>query len=382
MQNLTITESVDFSHEVSPCDAGFDPDRLELLIKAFESQVNIEKLHPSAQLVVLRYGKVVLSRAMGISRSKPVSRKTPYLTFSVSKAFTGVCIHKLIEERKIELDAKVADYWPEYGCNGKENTTVRQVLLHQAGIPAPRLYSQIILWSSWRKVTKRVAQYHSVYPPGEKTAYHMLNYGFILGELVRRVTGMQIGDYLQETFLNPLGLKYTWMPLPRREIKNSPLLKTPDRSLKIAAFLFNLPLNRHALMPAATLHSNAEGLAIFYQMLLNGGTFNGRQYLKPETVAFATNPGYEGFDHATKSYMRWGYGFHLGGVLKTPEGEKGMGMGKGSSQAAFGHYGMASTIAFADPGADLVFVFTTNGMLVDSKQRNRALLDALWDAIQ
>ena len=156
---------------------------------------------------------------------------------------------------------------------------------------------------------------------------------------------------------------------------------TPDRSLKLAAFLFNLPINRLALMPAATLHSNAEGLATFYQMLLNDGTYNGKQYLKPETIAFATSPGYEGFDHANKSYMRWGYGFHLGGVLETPEGIKGMGMGKGSSQAAFGHYGMASTIAFADPKAEVVFVFTTNGMLDDSKQRNHALLDAFWDAL-
>jgi len=120
------------------------------------------------------------------------------------------------------------------------------VLLHQAGIPAPHLYSQILAWSSWKRVTKQIAQYQSVYPPGEKTAYHMLNFGFVLGELVRLVTGMQIGEYLQKTFLDPMGLKYTWMPLPQREFKNSPLLKTPDNSLQGAVLLFNLPLNRRA----------------------------------------------------------------------------------------------------------------------------------------
>jgi CubicO group peptidase (beta-lactamase class C family) len=377
-----MQNKIDFSHEVRPVEAGFSQDGFDRLSRLFEDQVNVQNLHPSAQMVILRHGKVVMDRAIGNDRGQPISRETPYLTFSVSKAFTGACVHQLIEQGKIELDAKVADYWPEYGCKGKEETTIRQVFLHQGGIPAPHLNTQAMVWWNWQLGTRHVAQTRSVFPPGEKTAYHMLNYGFILGEVVRRVTGRMVGEYLDEQFLRPLGMSSSWMPIPRKELFRSPKLVTPDRSLKLAVVLFNLPFNRCALMPAATLHSSARNLAVFYQMLLNGGEYDGKRYLKPETIEFATSPGYEGIDHAFNSYSRWGYGFHLGGKIMTPEGEEQMGMGKGSSQRAFGHFGMDSSLAFADPEADLVVAFTTNGMIKASDARVRALLDTMWDAVE
>ncbi len=372
---------VDYSTFTDPTSAGFSPQGLQKLNQVFDEQVTVKNYHPSAQMVVLRGGKVVMDRVIGTSRGIPVTPHTPYLTFSVSKAFTGVCVHQLIEQGKIDLDACVADYWPEFGSKGKEAATIRQIFLHQGGIPAPRLVSQTLVWWNWRLVTRHVANTPAVYPPGEKTAYHMLNYGFILGEVVRRVTGQKLGDYLQENFLTPLGLKDSAMPLPCRRYRQSPLLDTTDKELRAAVALFNLPYNRCALMPAATLHSTAHDLAIFYQMLLNGGSYNRKQYLKPETVAFATSPGYEGIDHSFNGYSRWGYGFHLGGKIQTPDGEKLMGMGKGASQRSFGHYGMATSFAFADPQYDLVVAFTTSRMLKESDQRIRELLDVMWDAL-
>jgi len=171
------------------------------------------------------------------------------------------------------------------------------------------------------------------------------------------------------------------MPLPYREYLNSPRLETDERQLKTAVTLFNFPHLRHALMPAATLHSSAKDLAIFYQMLLNGGTYAGKNFLKPETVAFATSEGCAGFDETTKSYHRWAYGFHLGGKIQTPEGEKYLGMGSGASQSAFGHFGMASSLAFADPVADLVFTFICSKLIDSGKVRNQPLLEALWESI-
>lgn len=382
MQNETLTQIIDFSHETLPGDVNINPVKLRLLVNLYEKQVVEYKLHPSAQMVLLRHGKVILNRAVGTSRGKPVINSTPYLTFSVSKAFTGACIHKLIEEGKISLDARVADYWPEFGCKGKETATIRQVFLHLAGIPAPKLYSQVFTWPVWPWVTHHVANSQAVYRPGEVIAYHMLNYGFILGEVLRRVTGQSIGKYLHDNFLEPLGMKNSYMPLPLSQFFNSPKLETNENSLNTAVFLFNLPFNRAALMPAATLHSCAKDIAIFYQMLINGGIYAGKQYLKPETVAFATSEGSAGFDHALKTYQRWGYGFHLGGKIQTPEGEKSLGMGSGASQRAYGHFGMASSIAMADPDADIVFAFTCSRLIDSGKVRNRPLLDALWNAIE
>ena len=377
-----MSSKIDFSKEVQSEDAEMASAGINKLTRLFEDQVNVQNLHPSAQMVILRHGKVVMDRAIGCEKGQAITRETPYLTFSVSKAFTGACVHQLIEQGKIELDGKVADYWPEYGCKGKEETTIRQVFLHQEGIPSPHLNTQAMVWWNWKLVTRHVAGTEAVYPPGEKTAYHMLNYGFILGEVVRRVTGQMLGEYLEEHFFTPLGMNNSFMPIPRKELHRSPKLETPDKSLKLAVTLFNLPMNRCALLPAATMHSTARDLAVFYQMLLNRGEYDGNQYLKPETIEFATSPGYEGIDHSFHSSTRWGYGFHLGGKIMTPEGEKVMAMGKGSSQRAFGHFGMASSLAFADPETDLVVAFTTNGMIEASDERIRALLDTMWDAVK
>jgi len=381
MTNPTFISPIDYTSEVEPESVGINSKKLEKLVQVFEGQVRVEKLHPSAQLVVLRHGKVVLNRAIGISRGKSINPDTPFLTFSVSKALTGICLHKLIEDGLVDINAKVADYWPGFGCKGKEDARIKHVFLHQAGIPAPHLYSQILVWPFWRLVTLHVAKSAAVFPPGTKSAYHLLNYGFIIGEVVRRVTGQSISKYLKENFLDPLGMGNSYMPLPYREYLNSPRLETDERQLKTAVTLFNFPHLRHALMPAATLHSSAKDLAIFYQMLLNGGTYAGKNFLVPETIAFAISEGCAGFDETTHSYHRWAYGFHLGGKIETPEGEKYLGMGSGASQSAFGHFGMASSLAFADPVADLVFMFTCSKLIDSGKVRNQPLLEALWESI-
>lgn len=375
--------SLNFNALTSPVAVEIEPQALSELEQVFYRQIDHESLHPAAQLVLVRHGKVVLNLAHGVTRTgKPISPNTPFFTFSVTKAFTGICIHHLLEAGCIEMDAPVADYWPEFGQKGKSAATIRHVFLHQAGIPAPRLYQQALIWPYWDLVIHNIAHTPAIYPPGEKTAYHLVNYGFIFGEIVRRVTGQSIDGYLQKHFLSPMGLNNTWMRIPAKELRRSPKMISDHKSLKTAAFIFNRRLYRCSLIPAASLHSTAHDLTVFYQMLLNGGEYAGHRYLKPKTVMTAISPGYEGIDHLDHKPMRWAYGFHLNQIQMSENGTPKADMGLGASMQAFGHFGMASCVVFADPEADLVFAFTCNRLLYRSEIRIQALLEALWKAVR
>lgn len=374
--------ALNFNTPTPPSQVGMAADCLEKVREVFMDQIDRQALHPAAQLVVVRHGQVVLDLAHGVGRTgRPVTPETPFFAFSVTKAFTGICVHQLIEQGKIEMDAPIAEYWPEFGQKGKETATIRQAFLHQAGVPAPNLNRQVLRWPFWQAVTRELAETPAVYPPGEKTAYHLVNYGFILGEVVRRVTGMSVDRYLDQNFIQPLGLKHTWMRIPANQIHLSPRLYSGDKEYNSAVTIFNRRIYRRALLPAASLHSTARDLAVFYQMLLNGGIYQGRRYLSEETLIKAITAGAEGIDHYLNYPMRYAYGFHLQKSYTNAKGETLFDMGSGASPRAFGHFGMASSMAFADPETDLVFTFTCNRLIKASPYRNQALLEALWAAV-
>jgi CubicO group peptidase (beta-lactamase class C family) len=367
----------------------------EELARLFERMLYEEKSHSAGQLVVLQDGEKKLNLAAGRGLYRNLSADTPFLVFSITKAFTGLCVLKLIEEGQVDLDAPVSTYWPEFGQGGKERATIRHVFLHQAGIPAPDLNRQVLLWPSWRQVTRHVANQPALFEPGSKTAYHLVNYGFILGEVVRRVTGKPVDQFLSEKFLAPMGLKNTWMRLPVQSLLRTPRVEAHSPVMRRAAGLFNQPVIRTALIPAAGLHSTACDLATFYQMLLDGGWAGEHQLLKPETIALATSSGYHGWDDYLKTIMHWGYGFVLGGSAApmrhgaNPQSlSEGMAadsssMGKGSCEQTFGSFGMATCMVWVDPCSRLVVAFTCNGMLDDAgtASRWRRISDAVWDAV-
>ncbi len=382
--NPTLTTPLDFGRIAQPASAGMSEAGVRRVAEIFSDQI-ARGLHPGAQLTVLRHGQVMLDCAGGIAnvrRGTPVTPETPFMTWSCTKALTGMCVHRLIEEGKIEWDAPVAAYWPEFGCRGKETATIRHVFLHQAGVPARGLYTQWLLWPNWDLVTRNVASLAAEYPPGTRTAYHLVNYGFILGEVVRRVTGLPFRDYLRQTYLDPLGMRHSWLGLPPAMRRQAAGIYCGTPMQRLAVFAFNLPAIRSAVMPAATLQSTARDLAVFYQMLLNGGQYAGRRYVRPETIAAATALGYQGYDATIGVYVRWAYGFHLGGMI--PEDRApGHGMGKGSTIRSFGHFGQATCMAWADPDADIVVTFTCNRLLDEPGvlARYQAISDAVWDAI-
>jgi len=336
-----------------------------------------------AQLVVYYHGQKVVDLAGSTPGAKLINEETPFLTFSVAKAFTAAAVWKLLEEGRLELDAPIGRYWPEFAQRGKESATIRHALLHQAGVPAPHLNRQVLLWPFWKLVTADLARTPAVFPPGTQTAYHIVNFGFILGEVVRRVTGLPVDRYLKQTYFEPMGLHNTWMRMPFKELRRSPNVFPASPAMRLTSFLFNLRTYRHALIPAAGLHSSANDLAAFFQMLLDGGTWQGKRYLQPETIELAAQSHYSGFDTYVRTNMSWGLGLIMGNVANDSDPRK-KAMGYGSSGQTFSAFGMGTCMVWADRSAGLVTAFTCDGMLDNAhvNQRWASISNAIWDCVK
>ena len=378
--NPTLAAPLDFSPARPAAAVGMTRDGIQQLADLFEQQ--FQSHLPGAQLVVLRQGQVVFDRTGGLAdlgRREPVTPHTSFLVFSIAKSFTAMAIHKLIEQGRVDFDAPVATYWPEFGRHGKETATIRHTLLHQAGIPSAGMHWQVPLWPNWGLVTRSVARTPAEFEPGTQSAYHLVNYGFILGEVVRRVTGQPVERYVAETLLQPLGLVDSYLGAPPASTPRPAKLYAGAPEERSTAFVFNLPFIRRAVQPAAVFHTTARDLAVFFQLLLNCGSYGGQQLFQPETVTAALSLGFEGHDASVEMDLRWAYGFHLGGQ-DIPYGRF---MGKGSTSRTFGHFGQRSSMAWADPDSELVVALTCNRLLssADSRARWQSISNAVWDAV-
>lgn len=382
--NPSLSREIKFDDAVPRLVNGISTEGVRNICAVFDRQIS-DGLHPGAQLVVLLNGQVVVDRCGGFAdlrSNNAITHDSPFIAFSITKPITSACVFKLIEKGQIELDKPVVDYWPEYGTNGKEKTTIRQVLLHQAGLPRKGILFQIRNVSDWEKVTENIANQKCNYSPGSKTAYHSLNFGYILGEVVRRVSGQHIEDFLKTEFLIPMGLTHTELKINNYRDKSYPRLYSGTLGHQFVAWLFNSPKVRQAVIPAGSLHGTARDLAVIFQLFLNGGIYAGKRFLQPETINLATSLGYEGIDESLGRTTRWGYGFHLGGDHELnpdlPDG-----MGYRSSVDTFGHFGQRTSMAWADKRAGLVVVFLCNRFLssIDYKYRLQEISNAVWDAL-
>ena len=384
-ENPTHRVPVDFNKEVNPASVAMNPEAVRQLIMLFDQRFK-EGLYRAAQLVVLRHGQVIIDRFAGSTQNAtnlPVDVDTPFFNFSTNKAFTAMCVHKLIELEKIEWDAPVAEYWPEFGQKGKEKTTIRQVFTHRSGIGQPHIMRQIWYWPFWKRVTRDIANTPAEFIPGEECSYQTVNFGFIMGEIIRRVTGMDAGQYMHKMIFEPLGMHNSYLPIDDKNLKRSPRLTTQYKEYRKTARVFNLPIIRKALIPAASMHSSAHDLAVFYQMLLNGGEYAGKRLFEPETIGRAISPGYQGPDRTLKTDSFWAHGFHLGGVRHAYHHSKNEGIGKRSSESTFAHYGMSTSMAWADWREQVVVAFTCSHRLgpENTDTRWNELNDLVWTAL-
>ncbi|MBU1282809.1 MAG: beta-lactamase family protein [Gammaproteobacteria bacterium] len=311
--------------------------------------------------------------------------------FSCTKTFTAVTALQLVGEGKLELDAPVARYWPEFAAAGKDKITLRHLLSHQAGLPALRQMLPAEALYDWQAMTTALAAEQPWWALGEGHGYAPITYGWLVGEVLRRVEGRGPGESIVARTAKPLGLdfhvgladeEFDRVAIISRGKGNfgdaaaQRLLKTmmsEPAAMSTRAFTnppsimtsTNKPEWRRMQQPAANGHGNARSLAGFYSGLLDG------QLLESELLAELTREHAVGDDKTLLTRTRFG----LGCMLDQPEvANATYGMGP----RAFGHPGAGGSIGFADPERDVAFGFVTNNLgpfvLMDPRAQKLARL--------
>ena len=328
------------------------------------------------------------------ARTRPWERDTLVDVFSVGKPMAVVCLLQLVERGELDLDAPVAAHWPEFGAAGKDAVTVRTLLGHRAGLPAIRRELPDGAMYDWELMTSALAAEEPWWAPGTAHGYHTNTYGFLVGELVRRVTGERIGARFRHTIAEPLGADFHF-GLPASQDRRVAEFLFPDSPpesmtdpdavpLIVRRAYFNPPgvsgigtVNtrawRAAEMPSTNGHATARAVARIYAALASGGSVDGIRILERDTIAEAAREVSSGPDRVLTRPSLFGLGFQLT-MPQRP---------LGPHEAAFGHFGAGGSLGFADPEAGLAFAYTPNQGQGPRWQnpRNRGLIEALYGSV-
>lgn len=337
-------------------------------------------LHPAIGLCIRRGGRMILNRTIGHARGngpgepgieqRIATPDTPICLFSASKSISAMLLHKMVEQGRIALDDRIADYIPEYGCNGKATTTVRELLAHRAGIPSLPTGIDPSILNDFHAVVALLCATKAASGTGHQQSYHAITAGYIVGELVRRVSGRNLQDVLRKEIAEPLGcrfLSYGLEPKYRSEMAlNYTTGRKPPfpfgwiarRALGVefgaVAELSNEDAFLSSVIPAANIYATAEEACRFYEMLRNGGTYNGKQLFKRETVTEAVKPlGPITLDRTLFLPVRFSPAFVLG--------ERFGGLYGPRCGRAFGHLGFINILTWADPDRDLSVALLNTG---------------------
>jgi len=370
-------------------EASFEP-----VLDAFAANFD-ERGDVGAAVCVYLEGEPVVDLWGGMADAttgRPWTSDTVVLVYSSTKGVTSVCANRLIERGALDPAAPVARYWPEFAANGKAEITVAQVLSHQAGLPLVEGDFSLDECLAWDPMVEALAAQAPIWDPGTQHGYHMRTFGWLVGELVRRVTGGTIGAYLRDEVAAPLGLDF-WIGLPEeiepRVARLVPpkddlgaLLKQLGGDLLLASvfsnpadlFGYNDMWNTRALHAAELPSSNgigdARSLARLYASCI--GDVDGVRTLQPATVAAATVEQACGKDAVLMMDSCFGLGFMLGSSF-----------GAANPAGAFGHAGAGGSLAFADPDARLGFGYVMNDLRFDAKgdPRSEELVRAAYTAL-
>jgi CubicO group peptidase (beta-lactamase class C family) len=307
-----------------------------------------------AQLRVLHDGNVVADEAV---RCRPDAL---FWTFSAGKPFIAMLVHELAQRGALSLDDPVAAHWPEFGRHGKDAITIRHVLQHRSGLGLARgMLGDGLAMTNWRRSLRNIERAAPRCPAGQATAYQAIIYGFILGEVARRVTSTELPSLLRSTILRPLGLASTYLGLPDQLWPRHVPIRVRGRAGLLSQIQLNRRATRRAVIPSAGISTTAADLARFYQGLLGGGVLDGLQLMSPEAIEEARRPsGHADLDPAAGMPTRWAQGFQLG--YPGYGGGRPRPMGQLASTETFGHNGSNCCLAWADPMRRLVFAYLTS----------------------
>ncbi len=377
--------------------AGFEPVR-----DAFVR--NFERLgERGAAVSVYRDGRKVVdlwAGARDAAGREPWAVDTAQVVRSATKGIAAAVPLLLHQRGRIDLDAPVGTYWPEFKAAGKERVLVRHLLSHRAGVPVVDVPLTPAEALDGESGPRALAAQRPVWEPGTDHGYHAHTYGWLVGELVRRATGRSVGYWVAEEIARPLGLDF-WIGLPDGEARRvgrigevaeppasggAPRLR-PKRSVAEAyadpgsltrrafgvirpAVDENAPEYHAAEMPASGGISTARALARAYAAMI--GPVDGHRLFAPATLTLARTEESAGPDRVLVVSTRFGLGYMLHGPAAPM-------LAKGS----FGHPGRGGSLGFADPESGIAFGYVTNGMRkgVTADPRAQALVRAVRAAL-
>ncbi|MEU9117080.1 serine hydrolase domain-containing protein [Streptomyces sp. NPDC048483] len=316
-------------------------------------------------------------------------RDTVVPVFSCAKGIVSLCAHLLVQEGRLDLDAPVSRYWPEFARHGKDALTCRMALGHRAGIPALDTVLGFEEIAAWTPVIHAIEEQQPLWKPDTAYEYHGHVFGFLIGEVIRRITGLTPGAYFREAVGDPLGLR-AWIGLPEQELddrarlveaEGRPAMPGPEHLLTRivtmnGALVFpgvdeprgwNDPALLGMELPGAGATASASGLARMYAAAVSGIEGHER-LLAPETVTDAvrevsSGQGWLGFDAGT----RWGSGFLLDSAAFRPMlGER-----------SFGNDGAGGQFGFGDDEFGVGFAYVANRMIGHGDARANRLIEAV-----
>ena len=318
---------------------------------------------------------------------RPWAEDSIVLVFSSTKGATAICAHLLAQRGELDLDAPVAEYWPEFAAAGKQDIPVRWLLSHEVGLPVFDNPMTAEEWLSWEAPVKALAAQRPVWEPGTAHGYHAGTYGWLVGEVVRRISGKSVGTFFADEVAGPLGLDF-WIGLPENEEsrvvpmigidlqdsdvdeqalteRRRTLLETardPDSLLNRPSTTTAPDMNSRAFhaaeIPAGNGITDARSLARMYASLIGDGV-DGVRLLNDETVARASTEQANGRDEVMGIETRFGLGFSLDGTY--------------GGESAFGHGGAGGSLGFADPKAEIAFGYVMNKMQLVANDDPRTL---------
>jgi len=373
---------------------GYCEERFKSVKEAFQSNFD-DNLEVGASFAVTLDGKHVIDLWGGYAnadKTKEWKKDTIVNVYSTTKVMTAICIHMLVDRGLLDLDAPVAKYWPEFAQAGKENLPVRYLLSHTSGlagwdkmIRAKKLYD-------WDLMVKLLAAQKPWWEPGTKSGYHTTTFGYLLGELIRRVTKKTVGTFFREEIANPLGADF-YIGLPEElDVRVADLIPPPPVDLStfgeidpksVAMRSLTNPIMdvkttktrewRNAEIPAGNGHGNARSVSRITAALACGGELDGVRLLSEEAIKRSIEEQSYGKDLVLNVPIRFGLGWGLQSK-ETP-------IGPNPNLFYWGGYG--GSVVAVDLDAKMSFSYVMNKMVstLTGDPRSEKLIKALYNSL-
>lgn len=365
-------------------------------------QVIAEQGEIGVQVAAYLDGKLVVDAWSGIAdvaSGRPVDGDTLFNVFSVTKAVAATAVHIQAEKGLLDYDAPIADYWPEWGCNGKEKATVRDALTHRTGTPQMPEGTSPESICDWETTVAAIARLAPIFPVGEKPAYQSLSFGWVLGEIVRRTDPQRrpFGQFIQEEICQPFAISDLWIGIPDKvehriarlvnanagdpsPPEDSLFVKSLPNNVQLVPEVFERPDVRRACIAGVGGIFNARSEARFWAILAQGGALDGHRLLSRERVDAACVPRIGNEPDP----------IYFNAVMPLSEG----GYWMGSDQVPFVSMlrgprticcpGAGSSIGWADPDTGLAVAFCHNRMIRPRRNEDHpfhSIAAAIYDTL-